>query len=142
LEKRDELRVADGEIFVLGWNRTYNHRSAPAFYSYYKRYQGIAQWTHLEVGHRWEQRRLAGEPPGIPVGLALPPSHRDQLMRELCAIEWTTTGDRKIQLEGKGTSSPSSAVASRRTISMLFTWPSALMALSLSTFRENRCVFD
>jgi hypothetical protein len=57
----------------------------------------------LESGHRWNQRRLAGEAPGRLIGLGLPPSDRDQLIRELGAIEWTTTGDRKIQLEGKGT---------------------------------------
>jgi hypothetical protein len=33
--------------------------------------------------------------------LALPPSYRDQLIRELCAIGWTTTGDRRIQIESK-----------------------------------------
>jgi hypothetical protein len=60
----------------------------------------------LEAGHAWNQRRLAGEAPGEPVGLALPPAHRDQLIRELCAIEWTTTGDRKIQLESKSTIGP------------------------------------
>lgn len=54
--------------------------------------------TLLELGHRWDQRRRAGEHPGRPVGLALPPTDRDQLIRELCAIEWTRTGDRKIQL--------------------------------------------
>lgn len=59
--------------------------------------------TLLELGHRWQQRRLAGELPGRPVGLALPPVNRDQLVRELCAIEWTTKGDRKIQLESKAT---------------------------------------
>jgi hypothetical protein len=60
----------------------------------------------LEAGHAWNQRRLAGEPPGRSVGLALPPGDRDQLIRELCAIEWTTTGDRKIQLESKATIGP------------------------------------
>ncbi len=60
----------------------------------------------LEAGHAWNQRRLAGEAPGTPVGLALPPAHRDQLIRELCAIEWTITGDRKIQLESKATIGP------------------------------------
>jgi hypothetical protein len=60
----------------------------------------------LEAGHAWDQRRRAGEPPGRPVGLALPPADRDQLLRELCAIEWTITGDRKIQLEGKNTIGP------------------------------------
>jgi hypothetical protein len=28
------------------------------------------------------------------------------LLRELCAIEWTITGDRKIQLESKSTIGP------------------------------------
>jgi hypothetical protein len=60
----------------------------------------------LEAGHAWDQRRRAGEPAGRPVGLALPPADRDQLMRELCAIEWTITGDRKIQLESKSTIGP------------------------------------
>jgi len=62
--------------------------------------------TLLEAGHAWDQRRRAGTPPGRPVGLALPPANRDQLMRELCAIEWTITGDRKIQLESKSTIGP------------------------------------
>jgi hypothetical protein len=44
----------------------------------------------------WELRDLleAGQ-------LALPPCYRDQLIRELCAIGWTTTGDRRIQIESK-----------------------------------------
>jgi site-specific DNA-cytosine methylase len=62
--------------------------------------------TLLEAGHAWDQRRRAGENPGRPVGLALPPADRDQLIRELCAIEWTTNGDRKIQLESKSTIGP------------------------------------
>ena len=68
-----------------------------------------AAWTLrelLEAGHAWDQRRRAGEAPGRLVGLALPPANRDQLLRELCAIEWTITGDRKIQLESKSTIGP------------------------------------
>lgn len=44
----------------------------------------------------WELRDLleAGE-------LALPLAYRDQLVRELTAIGWTTTGDRRIQIESK-----------------------------------------
>jgi hypothetical protein len=44
---------------------------------------------------------VEGENPGRPVGLALPPANRDELIRELCAIEWTIVSDRKIQLESK-----------------------------------------
>jgi hypothetical protein len=62
----------------------------------------LDHWNSLlEAGHRWNQRRQAGENPGRLVGLALPPANRDQLIRELCAIEWTIVSDRKIQLESK-----------------------------------------